>query len=82
MKNQFGRHAPSVYFLLSMLGKKKKKFREKKKEKGENKVEIQHLLFCRIDTKDISKSVPFWPNSEIPIQKIPCFFWYIFWAVF
>ena len=33
-------------------------------------------------SKDISKSVPFWPNSEIPIQKIPCFFWYIFWAVF
>ena len=33
-------------------------------------------------TKDISKSVPFWPNSEIPIQKIPCFFGIVFGLFF
>ena len=32
--------------------------------------------------KDISKSVPFWPNSEIPIQKIPCFFSIVFGLFF
>ena len=31
-----------------------------------------------MSNKDISKSVPFWPNSEIPIQKIPCFFGIVF----